>query len=254
MTPEALQSAARHLRNAQVVLVSTGAGMSQESGIPTFRDAQDGLWARFNPEELATEDAFRSAPARVWSWYADRRARMAACSPHAGHRALVELEAMVPELVVVTQNIDGLHQVAGSRDVVELHGRIDRFRCIDCRRAPESVPPVVESPGLEHEPPPCEACGSALRPDVVWFGEMLPRTAVERAWALARSCDALLVIGTSGVVWPAAELPHLARREGTPVIEISPEPTAVTPVSNVFLEGRAGEILPLLVEAIRAGA
>lgn len=250
MTPEALQNAARRIRSAKIVAVSTGAGMSKESGIPTFRDAHDGLWSRFNPEELATEAAFRAAPARVWSWYAERRSRMAACSPHPGHLALADLQGLVPELVVITQNIDGLHQRAGSRDVIELHGRIDRFRCIDCSTEPE-MPPLVEPGSSEQEPPVCAACGADIRPAVTWFGEMLPPRAVERAWEIASSCDVLIVVGTSGTVWPAAELPHLARREGTPVIEISPEPTAVTPVSDIFLEGPAGEVLPALIAAVR---
>lgn len=250
MTPEGLARAAERIAEADFVVVSTGAGMSRESGIPTFREAREGLWERFDPEELATEKAFRRAPARVWTWYAQRRAAMASCTPHAGHRALVQLESIVPELLVVTQNIDGLHQASGSRDVVELHGSIRRFRCIDCRRAAD-VPPEIALALEEREPPSCASCGSALRPDVVWFGEMLPQRAVERAWAVARDADVLLVIGTSGVVWPAAELPYLTRRGGGIVIEVSPEPSEVTPIADIFLQGPAGEVLPQLVDRIR---
>ncbi|HUE96098.1 MAG TPA: Sir2 family NAD-dependent protein deacetylase, partial [Longimicrobiaceae bacterium] len=137
MTPEGLARAAERIAAAELVVVSTGAGMSRESGIPTFRDSQEGLWARFDPEELATERAFRRAPARVWTWYAQRRSRMGLCKPHPGHYALLELERSVPELVIVTQNIDGLHQAAGAREVIELHGNISRSKCIDCGRLAE---------------------------------------------------------------------------------------------------------------------
>lgn len=252
MNVDALEQAARILRGAARVVVSTGAGMSRESGIPTFRDAQEGLWARFNPEELATEHGFRAAPARVWSWYAYRRRRILACEPHAGHRALVELERRVPELVVVTQNIDGLHQAAGSSDVIELHGSIRRYRCLDrghpfAGTLPE---PAADDEGVEEEPPACPACGSPLRPDVVWFGEMLPAAAAERAWRLAERCDAMLVVGTSGMVWPAAELPFVAARAGARVIEVNPTPSEITRVADVFLQGPAGEALPALLRRL----
>lgn len=242
-----LARAARALAGARRVLVSTGAGMSKESGIPTFRDAQEGLWAQFDPRELATEQGFRANPARVWRWYAERRARMLACQPHAGHRALVELEALVPELAVVTQNIDGLHQQAGSADVVELHGSIRRFKCLDCHHPFQGDAPPAAPAG---EPPPCPACGSPLRPDVVWFGELLPEAATARAWQLAERCDVLLVVGTSGQVWPAAELPHVARRQGATLLEVNPEPSELTPLAHVFLAGPAGELLPALVRAL----
>jgi NAD-dependent deacetylase len=252
MTPEVLTRAAEKIMAASRVVVSTGAGMSKESGIPTFRDAQEGLWARFDPQELATERGFRAAPARVWSWYAYRRARMAACAPHAGHRALVELERLLPALVIVTQNIDGLHRQAGSLDVIELHGSIHRNLCIDCS-LPTEVPIAAAVDAEETAPPRCPRCGSHLRPDVVWFGEMLPAPAVERAWSLVAGSDVLLVVGTSGLVWPAAELPHIARRSGAAVIEVNPVPSEVTPLADVFLPGAAGVVLPDLVEAVRAG-
>lgn len=248
MTPEGLARAAEWIAGAECVLVSTGAGMSRESGIPTFRDAMDGLWARFDPRELATEEGFRSDPRRVWSWYASRRRKIGEARPHAGYHALAGLQALVPSLTVVTQNIDGLHAVAGSADVVELHGNIRRAKCLDGGHPFPGEPPLPA--GGEGDPPPCPVCGSPLRPDVVWFGEALPAAAMERAWRLAAECEVLLVVGTSGTVWPAAELPHVARRAGARVIEINPEASEVTPVADAFLQGKAGEVLPALVRAV----
>jgi NAD-dependent deacetylase len=248
MTPEALERAADVLAGAQHIVVSTGAGMSRESGIPTFRDAQEGLWARFRPEELATEQGFRANPRRVWSWYAERRRRILACQPHAGHQALVELQRGVPRTLIVTQNIDGLHQQAGSSDVVELHGNIRRTKCLDGSHPYTGALPDTLA---EHDPPPCPSCGSPLRPDVVWFGEMLPELATHRAWTAAGQCDALLVVGTSGAVWPAAELPHVARSAGATVIEVNPMPSELTPVVDIFLQGAAGMVLPALVSRCR---
>ncbi|CAN5617668.1 NAD-dependent deacylase [soil metagenome] len=250
MTPEGLERASRALAEARRVVVSTGAGMSQESGIPTFRDAQEGLWARFSPQELATEAGFRANPRRVWSWYAWRRRRIASCSPHAGHAALVELEALVPELTVVTQNIDWLHHAAGSREVIELHGSIRRLKCLD-RGHPFNGEPPPAAEEEEADPPPCPTCGSPLRPDVVWFGEMLPQDATSRAWELAGHCDAMLVVGTSGTVWPAAELPYVAGRGGATVIEVGPQPSEITRAANVYLQGAAGTVLPALAAAVR---
>jgi NAD-dependent deacetylase len=248
VTPEGVERAVRWLAEAERVVVSTGAGMSKESGIPTFRDAQEGLWARYDPEALATERGFRADPRLVWSWYAERRERILACEPHAGHRALAALEALLPSLTVVTQNIDGLHARAGSADVIELHGSIRRAKCLDAHH-----PFTGTLPTGEGDPPPCPRCGSPLRPDVVWFGEMLPADAVERAWTLAETCDLMLVVGTSGMVYPAAELPHVAKRAGARVVEINPEPSGITPVADLFLQGAAGTVLPELVERLRAG-
>ena len=249
MTPEGLARAAEIVAGARSVVVSTGAGMSKESGIPTFRDAMEGLWARFDPQELATEAGFRAAPRRVWSWYAWRRNKVAGAVPHPGYHALVELESLVPSLVVVTQNVDGLHHVAGSRDVVELHGSLRRVKCLD--RGHPFAGELPSSDAEEEDPPPCPVCGSPLRPDVVWFGEMLPERAVERAWRLAGECDVLLLVGTSGTVWPAAELPHVAARSGARVVEINPEPSELTPLATVFLAGAAGAVLPELADAVR---
>lgn len=242
-----LTRAAEWIARAERVLVSTGAGMSRESGIPTFRDALDGLWARYDPQELATERGFRKNPRRVWSWYAWRRRKIAEAVPHAGYHALVELESIVPSLTIVTQNIDGLHALAGSRDVVELHGNIHRVKCLD--RHHPFAGELPDDGAQESDPPPCPACGSPLRPDVVWFGEMLPQAA-ERAWRLAGECGVLLVVGTSGTVWPAAELPHVAARAGARVIEVNPEPSELTPLSAAFLQGAAGPVLTSLAAAV----
>lgn len=251
MTPEGMARAAKILAGARRVVVSSGAGMSRESGIPTFRDAMEGLWASFDPQELATEAGFRRNPRRVWSWYAWRRERVSDAQPNPGHRALVRLESLVPELTVVTQNVDGLHAQAGSAEVVELHGNIRRVKCLD-RGHPYGgpLPPYAE----DQEPPPCPVCGSPLRPDVVWFGEMLPERAVERAWSLAERCDAMLLIGTSGTVLPAAELPLVARRHGALIVEVNPTPSELTHAADVFLAGPAGEMLPALVDAVEQAA
>jgi NAD-dependent deacetylase len=248
MTDADISRAADWLAAAQRVVVSTGAGMSRESGIPTFRDAMEGLWAQFDPQELATERGFRKNPRRVWGWYAWRRRKVMEAVPHAGYGALVRLEAVVPSLTIVTQNVDGLHELAGSRDVVELHGNIRRVKCLD--RHHPFTDELPDDGAEERDPPACPVCGSPLRPDVVWFGEMLPEAAVERAWRLAEACDVLLLVGTSGTVWPAAELPHVAARAGARVIEVNPAPSELTPLASVFLQGAAGEVLPRLAAAV----
>jgi NAD-dependent deacetylase len=248
MTPEGFARAAQWLAEARTVLVSTGAGMSRESGIPTFRDAMEGLWAQYDPQQLATEDGFRANPRRVWSWYAWRRHQIARAAPHAGYHALVELERALPSVTIVTQNVDGLHALAGSRDVVELHGNIHRAKCLDRGHPFPGEPPLPEAE--EADPPPCPVCGSPLRPDVVWFDEMLPPDAVERAWRLAGACDVMLVVGTSGTVWPAAELPHVAHAARARIVEVNPEPSELTRLADVFIQGPAGTVLPDLVQAV----
>jgi len=245
VTPAEVDLVVRRLAEAERVVAFTGAGMSKESGIPTFRDALEGLWARHDPEELATERGFRANPRLVWSWYADRRRRVAECRPNPGHLALAGMEARLRSLAVVTQNVDGLHARAGSPDVTELHGSLLRLKCLDAHH-----PFAGEAPDGEGDPPPCPLCGSPLRPDVVWFGEVLPPDAVERAWTLAETCDVMLVVGTSGQVYPAAELPRLAKRAGAFVVEVNPEPGGITPVADVLLRGTAGTALPLLLEGL----
>jgi NAD-dependent deacetylase len=233
----------RALRAARRVGVLTGAGISAESGIPTFRDAQTGLWSRFRPEELATADAFRRNPQLVWDWYAWRRGLVGGAAPNAGHRALVRLAERVPALTLVTQNVDGLHQRAGSADVIELHGNIHRSKCFD-----EDIV-IAEVPESSERPPRCPRCGGPLRPDVVWFGESLPPRALERAEAAARECDLFLSVGTSAAVFPAAQLPLTALQAGAAVVEINKDPTPLTRMATYSLRGAAGAILPALLEA-----
>jgi NAD-dependent deacetylase len=233
-------AATARLREARRVLAVTGAGVSAESGVPTFR-GKDGLWREFRAEDLATPQAFARDPELVWEWYAWRRETIAPLRPNAAHVALMELERRVPGFLLATQNVDGLHSVAGSRRVVELHGSLWRLRCVECGHAAEdrSVP-------LPELPPRC-ACGTVLRPDVTWFGEMLPAHAVEEAVAAARSAEVVLVIGTSSVVYPAAALPEMARAAGAYVIEVNTEPTPLTASADVSLRGPAALLVPALV-------
>ena len=231
------------LRGARHIAVLTGAGISAESGLPTFRQAQTGLWARYRPEDLATMRAFVRDPVLVWEWYAWRRQLAKDAEPNAGHRALARLQGRVPRLDLVTQNVDGLHQRAGSRGVVELHGNILRCRC-------NREGTRFESWDEEGEKPPrCTACGAHLRPDVVWFGESLPEDALEAAVASAEACDLFLCIGTSALVQPAASLPYAALRRGVPVIEVNPDETPLSRAATHVLKGAAGEALPAWVEA-----
>ena len=229
------------LRAARSVAVLTGSGISAESGVPTFRDAQTGLWARYDPEELATPEAFEWNPRLVWEWYAWRRELVGKATPNPGHEALAELERRIPELVLITQNVDGLHRRAGSQRVVELHGNIQRSKC---SHEGVVVEPREDDTGV---PPSCPRCGAPLRPDVVWFGEMLPAGALEEAYEAARRCDLFLSIGTSGVVQPAASLPFEALRSGAVLVEVNPNDTPLTGHAEYALRGRAGEVLPALV-------
>lgn len=222
----------------------TGAGVSQESGLRTFRDAQAGLWAQYKPEELASPEAFARDPKLIWDWYAWRREAVKAVRPNAGHYALVEIEKRVPQFILITQNVDGLHRMAGNRNVLELHGNIRRVRCAECYMFAETWD---DDTGLV---PRCESCGGLLRPDVVWFGESLPRDQLEAAVEAARTCEVFFSIGTSGLVQPAASLAHAARNRGAVVVEINTESTPLTPKANYFFKGKSGEILPELVETV----
>jgi NAD-dependent deacetylase len=222
----------------------TGAGVSQESGLRTFRDAQSGLWAQYKPEDLASPEAFARDPKLVWDWYAWRREAVKAVRPNAGHYALVEIEKRIPQFTLITQNVDGLHRFAGSKNVLELHGNIQRVRCSECHTFAETWGDDSESV------PKCEVCGGLLRPHVVWFGEALPRDQFEAAVEAARTCEVFFSIGTSGVVQPAASLAFAARNRGAVVVEINLEPTPLTPKADFFLQGKSGEILPALVKAV----
>lgn len=224
-----------HQKTPQRVVVFTGAGVSADSGIPTFRGA-GGLWRNFLPEDLATPDAFRNDPALVWEWYEWRRGLIRSAKPNAAHEAIARLTGAV----VVTQNVDDLHARAGSQDVIELHGNIFRVRC-----TAERTVHLREEP-FEAVPPRCE-CGALFRPDVVWFGEALPDDAVARAVSVIRASDLLLVIGTSGVVYPAAGFVSLNRALS---IEINPEASAVSSTCTYTIAARAAEATPPLVDAL----
>jgi len=229
------------IHQARHIAVLTGAGMSAESGVPTFRDAQTGLWAKFDPQQLATEEAFRADPSRVWHWYAFRREMIAKVEPNAGHRALAAFaQRHSGRMTLITQNVDGLHQRAGSPGVLALHGNIAEDKWLDRPKACCSFETVL--PG---SPPRCPRCGNVLRPHVVWFGEMLPASALADAEQAAQDCDLMLVVGTSGVVYPAA---GLARRAAGKVVVVNPEPTELDDAADAVLRGKAAQLLPQLLE------
>ncbi len=233
---------------ARRLVVFTGAGVSAESGIPTFRDALTGLWARFDPDQLATEAAFRADPSTVWRWYAERRVAIAAAHPNAAHCAIASFEARAQQRVsVVTQNVDGLHARAGSRDVLELHGNILRVKCLEGCGAPERIEPAFDWRADPREPPPCPRCGAPLRPDVVWFGELLPPDVFARAERAALRCDLMLVVGTSALVHPAAGLPLLARQADARIAVVNPQDTPLDALADRVLRAAAGSVLPELL-------
>ncbi len=244
MEEKTVEQAAEFLHRAGSVCASTGAGMSAESGIPTFRDEQTGLWTKVKPEEIATPEAFARDPVKLWEWYRWRRSELAKIEPHAGHLTLAEWESRVAELVLVTQNVDGLHHRAGSQKVIELHGRLDVVRCTSCD---------YQIVGLEDlgADPHCPECEARLRPGVVWFGEMLPPGALNAAIEAAQRCDVMLVIGTSGVVQPAASLAGAAKTYGAAVIEVNPNPTALSGYADVCVRSGCREALPAIDAAWR---
>jgi NAD-dependent deacetylase len=230
--------------SANSVAVLTGAGISAEVGVPTFRDAQTGLWARWRPEDLATPQAFQRNPRLVWDWYLWRRELVRDAEPGAGHIALAEMERRIPRFHLSTQNVDGLHRRAGSRNVSELHGNL--FRDLCAYEGTEVEPPVRS----DEAPPRCPRCGGPVRPGVVWFGEPLPASSMREAQEAALGSDIYLVVGTSGLVHPAAELPGVARRAGAFVVEINPESTPLTDSVDLSLRGRAGDALSSLLECL----
>ncbi|MEM7453552.1 MAG: NAD-dependent deacylase [Planctomycetota bacterium] len=244
--------------SADHVVALTGAGVSAESGIPTFRDAMTGLWAMYQAEELATPEAFRRNPSLVWNWYQWRKQLVLEKSPNAGHVAIKELSDIVSRFSLITQNVDGLHQKAGSRNVIELHGNIRRSICFDNRHLQEEA----EGAGLmdvdfdiesNHEPPPeCPQCGSMLRPDVIWFGEALNPGYLNAASEAAMTCEVFFSIGTSSLVHPAASLAEFAKHSGARIVEVNPNPTPLTPIVDYALHGAGGEVLPELVSRLQA--
>jgi NAD-dependent deacetylase len=229
------------LQRASRVAVITGAGISAESGIPTFRGA-GGLWRTFRPEDLATPQAFTRDPATVWAWYRWRQTLIADATPNAGHLALARIAAARPGWRVLTQNIDGLHQRAGSDAVVELHGSIWRTKCVSCGRG-ESNP--VRAAG-EAEPLPLCQCGALMRPDVVWFGEPLDPAVMKTARTIVEQAELVMVVGTSAVVFPVAALPHAARARNVPVIEVNVEDTALTARVTHVIRATAATVLPAI--------
>ncbi len=240
MSEDATRALQQRLAKAERVAVLTGAGVSAESGVPTFRGA-DGLWRQYRAEDLATPDSFRRDPKLVWEWYDWRRQLIAKCRPNPAHLAIAFLERRSPEFLLITQNVDGLHRLAGSIRMVELHGNLWRVRCSEEGKTTENL--AVPLPAI---PPRCE-CGGVLRPDVVWFGEALPPEALQEAFDFAESCDVFLVVGTSGVVHPAASLPAVARRRGAYVVEVNLEPAPLTPLAHESHHGNAAGILPKLL-------
>ena len=231
---------------ARCIVAFTGAGMSAESGVPTFR-GPEGIWSKFRPEELASMNAFLKNPALVWEWYAHRRRVIATVQPNAGHVALASMEQFYPSVVVVTQNIDNLHRRAGSSTVYELHGNIERNYCRGCGAVyyGDEVP-------LREGIPTCPACNDLIRPDVVWFGEFLPEDQWDAALRAAASADVLLSIGTSGIVYPAAMIPTIGKQAGAFLVEVNPEQTPLSESADVSLRGSACEVLPRIVTAARS--
>jgi NAD-dependent deacetylase len=248
--------AAELLARARRVVVFTGAGISAESGVPTFRDDLTGLWARFDAQRLATPEAFHADPDLVWGWYEWRRARVRRAQPNPGHLAIAAIEAMVPGSVVITQNVDDLHERAGSRAPIHLHGSLFAPRCVADAAHPAAFPDTEQEESADlgegrRRPPRCTRCGALVRPGVVWFGEALPEAALTAAIEAAASCDVLLAVGTSGVVYPAAEIPRIASRSGATVMQINPEPTPLDRVCAINVRGTAAQVLPALVTAAR---
>jgi NAD-dependent deacetylase len=234
------------LRRAERVVFFTGAGVSAESGLPTFRDAQTGLWAKYKPQDLATPEAFARDPEMVWRWYQWRRRVHAGVAPNAGHRAIAAFEARKPKALLVTQNVDRLHELAGSPAPIHLHGSVFRNKCAGCG---------VEMPEVPHDletPPRCEACGGLCRPDVVWFGEGLPEGPWKATVEAATAAEVVVSVGTSGMVHPAARIPMLAREAGALVVQVNPEPTPLDRIA-LNLRGNAGVVLPELLDAVWPG-
>jgi len=240
--PEAL---AERLASAERWLVLTGSGVSAASGVPTFRDAQSGLWAKYDAESLATPQAFTKNPALVWDWYQWRRSLIAGTEPNPAHISLAELASMRPGLTLVTQNVDGLHQRAGSKSVIEFHGNIGRNKCFDCGGIADC------SPDSAARPPRCDRCGGLLRPDVVWFGEAIPGAALEAAAAAADAADVFLSVGTAALVYPAAGLAQAAAAAGATIVEINPERTPLSAMADYVLDGSAASWLTAIAIVVR---
>lgn len=230
----------KRMRNIRRLVISTGAGVSAESGVPTFR-GDGGVWEKMSPHEMASVDGFMKNPELVWQWYQHRLEIRDHVKPNRGHEVIAELEKRFDYFTLITQNIDGLHSVAGSINILELHGNITRNKCLDCQKRYE--PEIDLSDGLPY----CE-CGGMIRPDVVWFGESLPEAVLEKAFADTEACELFISVGTSAIVQPAASLPLMASRSGAYVVEINLESTPMTASVDLFLQGKSGELLPRILD------
>jgi NAD-dependent deacetylase len=251
MTDSNIQKAAEVIHNAKKITILTGAGVSKESGVPTFRDALDGLWSKYNPEELATPTAFKNDPKLVWDWYQFRRDLVSGAKPNPGHFALAEIGKRYPRTFVITQNVDDLHEQAGSSNMIHLHGNIAESKCFDdCQGKPTIIDLESFEWNRDEGPPACPHCNAYVRPNVVWFHEMLPETELEKAYALSVVCDLMIVVGTSGLVMPAAKLPKIAKEsEDIPatIIEVNPDYSMITRFADIKLEAPSGEALPKVI-------
>jgi NAD-dependent deacetylase len=241
-----LETLADIITKSSVGAVLTGAGISAESGVPTFR-GKEGLWGKFRPEQLASMDGFMANPEIVWEWYSWRRQLISEVKPNAGHFALRDMEQYFDRFTLITQNVDNLHQMAGSKSVLELHGNIYRNKCFRCNTMVEGE--IDITPGAI---PACVACGGKIRPDVVWFGESLPEDVIEEAFRQAEQAQVFFSIGTSALVQPAATLPWMAKRRGATLVEINPDTTPLSELADFRFAARSGELLPELVELLKA--
>lgn len=240
MNKEQLSRIKSKLAQAKSISVLTGAGISAESGVPTFR-GEGGLWRNYRAEELATPEAFRRDPELVWEWYNMRREKIAPLLPNMAHKALASLEGKTQDFTLITQNVDGLHEMAGSKNILELHGNIWKLRCTGCGIVSENHDLPIDIP------PRCRECGGLLRPHIVWFGEMLSTDIINGAYAALERCEVLLVVGTSGVVQPAASMASVARQRGAYVVEVNIEVTPNSHLVDETVTGKAAEILPVLL-------
>ena len=239
-----------HLQHTKHLVVLTGAGVSAESGIPTFRDTLTGLWENYDAELLASEEGFMADPALVWGWYEWRRKKVLQATPNRAHRVIAKFSEQVPKLTLITQNVDDVHERAGSQSVLHLHGSLHHPRCFHCH-APYVLPEYIPEAALllkesRIEPPQCPRCHHLIRPGIVWFGESLPTEQWDAAVHAAQSCDLMLIVGTSGIVYPAAELPYMAEKQGAKIAQVNPCITSLNGIATYNLHGNASEMLSKL--------
>ena len=247
----AIHETAAVLQSALRIVVLTGAGVSKESGVPTFRDALEGLWEQYDPSELATPEAFERNPSMVWEWYEHRREMCRDAQPNPGHFALAALEKHFGNMLIVTQNVDDLHERAGSKNIIHLHGNLAESKCFDNCQGSPTIVDVTNLPDYPTaKPPACPHCGQWVRPNVVWFGEMLPQQELYTAMDASREADVMLVVGTSGLVHPAAGLPTITRQADGQIIEINPIQSAITPIANIKIDAAFGVALPQILEVL----